>query len=218
MKKDKSFSIKLIALLILCSAFFILPVSANDFKPDFDWDIYKINTDDWAGYSDYNAYSGTIYKVNFYDKTKGGRVSSWKWEFGSDDWTGSTKQDPVKIFTEKEVKDQDYTIEVTLTVVSTDGDYEQTTNTVFFDSNDPWNLKEIHVLTPKPTATPTTIATTVPTTEPTPEPTPTPVPTPKASHTFSLGGISKEMTKLQDSFGDYIVVIKGFFNSLGISV
>jgi len=193
-------------LAFVISFFVILPASATD--ADFDWEIYKINTNDWESTTKYLSYEGIIYEVHFFDETSGS-VKSWNWEFGDSDWTGSTKEDPVKIFTEEEVEDEDYTIKVILSIVDSSGSGSEVSHTVYFDPEDPWNLKTIYTLTPEPTATPTPVPTTVPqTTAPTVAPTPTPEPTPLASHTFEIPGISKEMTKLQDTFEDYIGIIK----------
>ncbi|MBN2733514.1 MAG: hypothetical protein JXQ82_01480 [Methanomicrobiaceae archaeon] len=198
---------------LLC-LFVVMPVSA-DLDPDFDWEVYRIDTADWAEYTDYIQYDGVIYEVRFTDMTSGA-VNSWKWEFGEDDWWGSTKENPVRIFTEEEAEDDGYTIKVTLVVTDSSGVPYQTSKHVYLDPDDPWNLKTVYDLTPEPTATPTPVPTAAPTAAPTA--TPTPEPTPSASHTYQVAGISKEMTKLQNVYENYIMLIKDFFGKIGIQI
>lgn len=195
--------------LLFASVFLIIPASA-ELEPKFDWEIYQINTADWVGYDDkYDEYDGIIYEVHFEDMT-GGAIKGWSWEFGDDDWFGSTKENPIKIFTEEEAVKKSNMVKVTLTVTDTSGVPYSGTNYVFLDPEDPWNLKTVYTLTPEPTAAPTTAPTTAP---PTAAPTvaPTAEPTAAASHTFEVPGISKELKKLHDSFEDYILVIKAVF-------
>jgi len=195
--------------ILILSLVLIVPASA-DIEPDFDWEVYRINTDDWAGYSDYASYDGIIYEVHFTDMTSGA-ISSWQWEFGDDDWWGSTKENPVKIFTEEEAEDEGYSVKVKLTITDSSGVPYETSKYVYLDPDDPWNLKTVYDLTPEPTATPTPVPTATPTPAPTPVPTPTPEPTPVASHVYEIAGVSKEMTKLQNSYSNYISLIKALF-------
>jgi hypothetical protein len=204
------------ALLLICGTT-IVPVAAKEIEPAFDWQVYRINTDDWTAYPDYLKYSGTIYEVHFTDKSTNGTPKSWDWEFSDDDWVGSSKQNPVYLYTEDEAKDADYRFKVSLTVIDSNGNYGEVDNYVYV-IEDAWNLHAIIDLTPEPTATPTpvpttapptTIATTIPTT-PTPEPTPVP------SFSLKIPVISDELIKLKTAYEDHLEVILQIFRNIGI--
>lgn len=199
--------------VILAAIVVVMPVAAT-VVADFDWDVYRINTDDWEDYSDYNSYEGTIYEVHFYDESSGS-PTSWKWYFSEDDWSGSTEENPVHIYTEDEVDDDDnYPFKVSL-AVSDGSTYNEITQTVYV-TEDAWNLKDIYDLTPEPTATPTTVPTTsTPTPEPTTE-TPTPEPTVAAAFTLDIPVISDEIIKLQIAYEDNLEVIFEIFKKIGI--
>ncbi|MDD3978119.1 MAG: PKD domain-containing protein [Methanomicrobium sp.] len=202
----KTFTISTL-ILLLTAVLFISPAAA---EPAFEWEIYIINTEDWEDTNEYLAYDGTIYEVHFFDKSSDSK--SWSWEFGDDDWWGSTEKNPVHIFTEEEVLDGNYMIKVKLSIVDSSGSGDTVSNTLFFDPDDPWTPRNtIFELTPKPTSTPTPVPTTV---APTPVPTttaPTAQPTQKASQSLEIPGISQELKKLQDTYQDLIVVIKSMF-------
>ena len=214
MKYKRYFAIYLLTVFI-ASLVVVIPVSA-DLEPDFDWDVYRIDTSQWTEYPDYIQYDGTIYEVHFIDYTSGD-VNGYDWEFGESDWIGSTEVNPVKIFTEEEAEDDAYSIRIKLTVKDSSGFPYDTIKYVYLEDGG-FNLKSIYDLTPEPTAAPTPVPTAAPTVTPTPVPTQTAEPTPVASHVYEIAGISKEMTKLQDSYGDYINLIKAFFGKIGIQI
>ncbi|ADN35993.1 PKD domain containing protein [Methanolacinia petrolearia DSM 11571] len=204
----------LFALLLTC---LLIVIPAAAIEPAFDWQVYRINTDDWTSYTDYLSYSGTIYEVHFTDKTTNGTPISWDWEFSEDDWWGSSEQNPVHIYTEDEADDADYRFKVKLSVMDSSGNYEETENTVYV-VEDAWNLNDIIDLTPEPTATPTPVPTTAPpttvaTTIPT---TPTPEPTPVPSFSLKVPVISNELSKLKAAYEDHLEVILQIFRNIGI--
>ena len=211
MKADKLLSISLLASLMLL--FLVVPASA-DADPDFDWDIYRVDTSQWLSYPDYAKYSGTVYEVRFFDMSSGA-IKGYNWEFGEDDWWGSTEENPIKVFTEEEAEDEAYSIEVKLTVTDSSGIPYFVTKHVYLEEGG-FNLKPIYELTPEPTQTPTPLPTATPTPVPTQIPTPTPEPTPAASHVIELPGISGELNKLQTCSTDYIGLIKEIFRKIGI--
>jgi PKD repeat protein len=212
---NKKNSICVFCTLILVLWIAVVPVAAT-LEPAFSWQVYRINTDDWAYYNDYASYTGTIYKVQYTDKTEG-NPKSWKWEFSDDDWYGSTEQNPVYIYTEDEAEDSEYRFQVTLTAMDNSGNYEEVTNYVYV-IEDAWNPYKIIDLTPVPTATPTTRPTTAPpttvvTTIPT---TPTPEPTPVPSFSLNIPVISDELTKLKTAYNDHLEIIMQIFRNIGI--
>ena len=212
---NKKNSICAFCALILIIWIAVIPVAAT-LEPEFSWQVYRINTDDWEYYSDYASYTGTIYEVHYTDKTEG-NPTAWNWEFSEDDWWGSTEENPVYIYTEDEAEDSNYRFTVTLTVSDSSGNYEEVTNYVYV-TEDAWNPYEIIDLTPEPTATPTTRPTTAPpttvvTTIPT---TPTPEPTPVPSFSLNIPVISDELTKLKTAYNDHLEVILQIFRNVGI--
>jgi hypothetical protein len=212
MRYKRILSVCLLAALLLLTI--AAPVSAEA-DPEFDWDIYRVDTSKWQDYPDYAKYSGIVYEVRFYDMSSGA-VIAHNWEFGEDDWWGSTEENPVKIFTEQEAKDDAYSIDVKLTVTDSSGVPSFITKQVYLEEGG-FNLKEIYELTPEPTAAPTPVPTTAtPTPVPTQIPTPTPEPTTAASHVIELPGISDELNKLQTCSTDYIGLIKEIFRKIGI--
>ncbi|UUX92155.1 PKD domain-containing protein [Methanoplanus endosymbiosus] len=211
MKINRILSVCLLAALMLL--FLVVPASA-DADPNFDWDIYRVDTSEWLSYPDYAKYSGIVYEVRFYDMSSGA-IKGYNWEFGEDDWWGSTEENPIKVFTEDEAEDEAYSIEVKLTVTDSSGIPYFITKQVYLEEGG-FNLKKIYELTPEPTAAPTPLPTAAPTPVPTQIPTPTPEPTPAASHVIELPGISGELNKLQTLSTDYIGLIKEIFRKIGI--
>ena len=211
MNNKKILAISLLAALLLLNI--VAPASAEA-DPEFDWDIYRVDTSQWQDYPDYAKYSGIVYEVRFYDMSSGA-VIAYNWEFGEDDWWGSTEENPVKVFTEEEVEDEAYSIGVKLTVTDSSGVPYFITKQVYLEEGG-FNLKEIYELTPEPTQAPTPVPTAAPTAVPTQIPTPTPDPTPAASHVIGLPGISGELSKLQTCSTDYIGLIKEIFRKTGI--
>lgn len=213
--KEKRSMICAVSALIMILWLAVVPVAA-DLEPEFSWQVYRINTDDWAAYTDYLGYSGIIYEVHFTDDTTGGPIS-WDWEFSEDDWWGSTEQNPVYVYTEEEAYSADYRFKVSLAVMDGSGNYEETSNYVYV-VEDAWNPYEIIDLTPEPTETPTPVPTTIPpttvaTTVPT---TPTPEPTPVPAFTLSVPVISDELIKLKTAYNDHLEVILQIFRNIGI--
>lgn len=211
--ENKRTAICAFSALIMILWLAVIPASA-ELVPDFSWQVYRINTEDWTAHTDYLGYSGTIYEVHFFDETTGSPIS-WDWEFSEDDWWGSTEQDPVYIYTEDEAYSADYRFKVSLSVMDSLGNYEEITNHVYV-VEDAWNPYPIYDLTPEPTATPTPVPTTAP---PTPVPTtatPTPVPTPVPAFTLSVPVISDELLKLKTAYNDHLEIILQIFRNIGI--
>ncbi len=215
MKKNRNIIIAVTALiLILWTA--VIPAAA-EFVPEFSWQVYRIDTEKWTEYPDYIKYSGTIYEVHFTDETTGGTPTAWNWEFSEEDWWGSSKKNPVYIYTEEEVDAADDRFKVTLKVNDNSGNFGEVYHYVYV-IEDPWNPYPIYEKTPKPTATPTTVATTAPpttvaTTIPT---TPTAEPTEPPAFTANIPGISGELNKLKTAFNDHLQVIIQIFRNIGL--
>ncbi|MBN1432192.1 MAG: PKD domain-containing protein [Methanomicrobiaceae archaeon] len=205
-----------IPALILILFIAVIPAAA-ELEPDFDWQVYRINTEDWTGYSDYIKYSGTIYKVHFTDETTGGAVA-WDWEFSEDDWWGSSEQDPIHIYTQEEAEEDLYSFKVTLSASDSSGVPYEVSHTIYVEE-DEWNLNPIYDLTPAPTTAPTPVPTTAiptPTPVPTEPPTPTPVPTEPPVFSMNVPVISPEIIKLKAAFNDHLEVILQVFRNIGI--
>lgn len=220
--KNKKYTIIAVSALLLILWTAVIPAAA-ELEPDFDWEVYRIDTEKWTAYTNYIKYSGVIYEVHFTDETEGGTITAWDWEFSEDDWWGSTEQDPVYIYTEEEADEADYRFKVTLAVTDSDANHEDVSHYVYV-IEDPWNVdsggypRTIYELTPEPTATPTTVPTTAPpttvvTTIPT---TPTPEPTEPPAFTLSLPVISDELTRLKTAYNDHLEVILQIFRNIGI--
>lgn len=221
----RKYSICAIITLLLVCWLAVIPAAA-DFEGDFDWQVYRINTEAWEEYTDYLKYSGIIYEVHFFDDSSG-NSATWNWDFGAeDDWWGSTEENPVHIYTSEEADaTADNSFKVTLQVTDSSGNYDEVSHYVYVEE-DSWNVDSngnprlIIDLTPKPTSTPTpvpTTATPVPTTA-TPTLTPTPEPTPVPAFTLKVPVISDEIIKLKSAYNDHLDVIIELFSKIGINL
>ncbi|WOF15965.1 PKD domain-containing protein [Methanoplanus sp. FWC-SCC4] len=188
--------------MILLLMSFAVPALA-EMEADFDYEMYRIDTSEWGDNPEYKDYTGIIYKVDFFDRTTGGTPKSWYWDF-DDEWESSTKQNPTHIYT----KTGQYTVK--LTVTDSSGKVAMPVEKKFF-ADDDWGVYTKITPTPTPRPTPVKTPTPKPVVTQTPVPT-TPTPAPNlASHTIKIPVISGEMDKLQNTYNDYISLIKALF-------